>query len=228
MLDYLKSLKRNDLIKLYANFGTNSEIKKNPIRNKNDIIVNALVEEQVLTKDVAIDFLLKKDNKEIVQAENTAKVISNPVSEVVTVQSKSESPDVIISKQITSQEQQLRELATKMKQEAMETLVVTITPTSESYLKDKKNGETIFFSNQFFSLAKLVPFNVKCELPRCIVEIAMEAVTPVYTSFDDIDTRKRTGRLGVYQLTPKYNVIIHGTAEEIKISEDNKRKLGLK
>ena len=56
----------------------------------------------------------------------------------------------------------------------------------------------------------------------------MEAVTPVYTSFDDIDTRKRTGRLGVYQLTPKYNVIIHGTAEEIKISEDNKRKLGLK
>ena len=132
MLDYLKSLKRNDLIKLYANFGTNSEIKKNPIRNKNDIIVNALVEEQVLTKDVAIDFLLKKDNKEIVQAENTAKVISNPISEVVTVQSKSESPDVIISKQITSQEQQLRELATKMKQEAMETLVVTITPTSES------------------------------------------------------------------------------------------------
>jgi len=229
MLDYLKSLKRNDLIKLYANFGTNPEIKKSLMKNKNEALVNSLVDEQVLTIETAKSFLVKDNTKAVEEAKKTADVISNPPVEIESIQSnQEETKDIIIAKRVSNQAQEVRDLANKLKEEAMETLVVKISPISDNDIRTKgKNSEVIMFANQYFSLAKAVPFNVKCELPRCIVKIAQEAVSPVYIPFEDMDTRKKTGRMGVYQLAPKYNVVVYGKANEIIESEKNKKRLGI-
>lgn len=233
MKSYLQSLKRNELVKLYANFGANQSIRSNIIKHKNNQLIEALVEEQVLTIDTAQACLNKETTNEVVQAKKTAEVIANPSEEIESIetfkQDKIESTDdMIISKKIANQNQNLRELAAKMKEEALETIVVKISPINDTDIRAKgKNSEVIMVANQFFSVAKAVPFNVKCELPKCIVKVAQEAVAPVYTPFDDMDVRKKTGRLGIYSLAPKYNVIVYGKTDEVIESETNKKRLGL-
>ena len=233
MKSYLQTLKRNDLIKLYANFGIDAELRKSPLKLNNIVLIDLLESENILTKDIAIEFLQGSAKDEVLAAKKLSLEIANSLPsneetfETLVVDGK-EAKEVMISKRIANQAQEVQALATKMREEAMETLVVKISPISDNDIRTRgKNSEIIMFANQYFSLAKAVPFNVKCELPRCIVKLAQEAVAPVYIPFEDAETRKKTGRMGIYQLAPKYNVIVYGKADEVIESEENKKRLGI-
>lgn len=222
MKEYLDTLKRQQLIKLYSAFGID-KIKCMSLNNNE--LKKRLLDEQILTKDTAESFLnkgiTKQDltaTKEVVQAikENTQQELE--VTDDATV---------IISKVTAKEQADTKSLSLRMRKKAMEPLVVTIQSLSTRDIEAGKKSDTIYFANEYFSVAKVVPFGVKCELPRCIVEIAKEALAPVYTAFESFADQRKAGVKGVYRMQPKYSVIIHGKSEELKKSKELEKELGL-
>ena len=228
MKEYLDSLKRNQLVKLYTKFGLDKEAKSNILRSKNDDIKQLILKESVLTKDVANSFLLGETNTDVT---NTTEVVKNiqefNEQDEYEITEEDNNPSILVSKAVTKSKQNLKELAEKMKRQAMVMLVATIQTRYDRDIEAGKKCETIYFSNQYFSVAKVVPFGVKCALPRCIVEIAQEAKAPVYHAFKTFEEERRAGRKGNYVLEPKYTVLVHGTLDEYMASEDKKRELGM-
>ena len=229
MKEYLDSLKRNDLVKLYTKFGTDQSFKSNILKQKNAKLKELLLEELVVTKDVAESFLGNKANNG--KVENVVKLARN-IQELneqphIEITQEDNNPAILVSKAVTKGKQHLKELAEKMKKEAMTMLVATIQTQYDRDIEAGKKCETLYFSNQYFSVAKVVPFGVKCALPRCIVEIAQEAKAPVYHQYKTFEEQRSAGRMANYVLQPKYSVLVHGTLEEYEASEEKKRELGL-
>lgn len=228
MKEYLDSLKRQQLIKIYTKFGLDSETKTNILKTKNDILKQLILDEELVTKDIAEEFLLNKNSDSVKEldalVDGVKEYNSKPTIEVL---DEDKNPAIIVAKAVTKSRQHLQELATEMKKEAMKLLVATIQTRYARDVEAGKKCETIYFANQYFSVAKVVPFGVKCALPKCIVQIAQEAKAPVYREFDSFEQKRKAGRMGNYVLEPKYDVMIHGTLEEYEASEDKKRELGL-
>lgn len=224
MENYLNTLKRNQLIKLYIKFGADQDIKSKIVKLKNDELKSRLLSEEILTKDIADGYLNHELDKETIQEVSDVGIAVHE-EEAQVLQEKDTT--IIMNKAQVKATKDLQELARKQQERAMEMLVVTIQNLSKNDLEAKKKSDTLYFSNQYFSMAKVVPFGVKCELPRCIVELAIEAKCPEYTPFETFEDAKKAGRLGVLRLVPKYSVVVHGTTEEMKRSEENKRRLGL-
>lgn len=228
MKEYLDSLKRQQLIKIYTKFGLDSETKTNILKTKNDILKQLILDEELVTKDIAEEFLLNKNSDSVKEldalVDGVKEYNSKPTIEVL---DEDKNPAIIVAKAVTKSRQHLQELATEMKKEAMKMLVATIQTRYARDVEAGKKCETIYFANQYFSVAKVVPFGVKCALPKCIVQIAQEAKAPVYREFDSFEQKRKAGRMGNYVLEPKYDVMIHGTLEEYEASEDKKKELGL-
>lgn len=228
MKEYLDSLKRQQLIKIYTKFGLDSETKTNILKTKNDILKQLILDEELVTKDIAEEFLLNKNSDSVKEldalVDGVKEYNSKPTIEVL---DEDKNPAIIVAKAVTKSRQHLQELATEMKKEAMKMLIATIQTRYARDVEAGKKCETIYFANQYFSVAKVVPFGVKCALPKCIVQIAQEAKAPVYREFDSFEQKRKAGRMGNYVLEPKYDVMIHGTLEEYEASEDKKRELGL-
>lgn len=221
MKEYLNSLKRQQLIKLYNNFGAE---KVNCMLLKNDELKQRLLDEKILTKDTAEEFLLKGiSQSKLNETKQVVTAIKEPSPELEIT----DDATVIISNKQAVTEATVKELAVKMKKQAMEMLVVTIQSLSNRDIEAGKKSDTIYFANEYFSVAKVVPFGVRCELPRCIVEIAKEALAPVYTQFESFAEQRKAGVKGVYRMQPKYSVIIHGKAKDLKKSAELEKELGM-
>lgn len=228
MKEYLDSLKRQQLIKIYTKFGLDNEVKSNILKAKNDTLKELILNEELVTKDIAEEFLLDKNSEVIKEFDELVNGVREHNSQPeIEVSGEDNNPTIVIAKAVTKSKQDLKELATKMKKEAMQLIVATI---QTKYARDVEAGkkcETIYFANQYFSVAKVVPFGVKCALPRCIVEVASEAKAPIYYQFNSFEQQRKAGRMGNYVLEPKYDVMIHGTLEEYEASEQKKKELGL-
>lgn len=118
------------------------------------------------------------------------------------------------SKQILSNDDYKKFVAAQRKA-AMETVIVTITPNHPRDIEMGKTAETFFIDNQHFQVAKVVPFNVPCEVPKCIAENIKEALAPVYYQYSNEDARILK-KLGEYRMIPKYNVRVQEKSEYIK------------
>lgn len=228
MKEYLDSLKRQQLIKIYTKFGLNSTIKSNILKTKNDVLKELIIKEELVSKDTAQEFLNEINTPKVQQLnELVAGVKEYNEQPEVEISNEDNNPSILVAKAVTASRQHLKELADKMKKQAMTMLVATIQTRYSRDIEAGKKCETIYFSNQYFSVAKVVPFGVKCALPRCIVEIAQEAKAPVYHEYQSFEEQRKAGRMGNYLLEPKYNVIVHGTLEEYEASEEKKKELGL-
>lgn len=227
MKEYLDSLKRQQLIKLYTKFGLNQDIKTNILRTKNDVLKELIIKEELLDINTAEEFLLERvtdKTKELDEVVNNIKQSNEQPQIKVT---EGENPSIVVAKAVTKSKQHLRDIAAEMKKKAMTMLVATIQTRYARDVEAGKKCETIYFANQYFSVAKVVPFGVKCALPRCIIEVAQEAKAPVYHQYESFEQQRKAGRLGNYVLEPKYDVMVHGTLEEYEASEEKKRELGL-
>lgn len=109
----------------------------------------------------------------------------------------------------------LRQLVAEMRKKAMETVIVTYSPNNTRDIESGKSAETFFVENRYFQVAKVVPFNVPCEVPRCIAQNILEALAPVYFRYDE-DVARRSKKLGEYRMVPKYNVRIQEKTDFIK------------
>lgn len=118
------------------------------------------------------------------------------------------------SKQILNNDDYKKFVAAQRKA-AMETVIVTITPNHPRDIEMGKTAETFFIDNQHFQVAKVVPFNVPCEVPKCIAENIKEALAPVYYQYSNEDARILK-KLGEYRMIPKYNVRVQEKSEYIK------------
>lgn len=228
MKEYLDSLKRQQLIKLYTKFGLNQDIKTNILKTKNDVLKELIIKEELVDIETAEEFLLEKVTDKTKELDKVVTNIkqSNEQPEIE-ISNEDNNPSIVVAKAVTKSKQHLQEIASEMKKKAMTMLVATIQTRYARDVEAGKKCETLYFANQYFSVAKVVPFGVKCALPRCIVEIAQEARAPVYHQYETFEQQRKAGRMGNYVLEPKYDVMVHGTLEEYEASEAKKKELGL-
>lgn len=109
----------------------------------------------------------------------------------------------------------LRALVAEMRKKALETVIVTYSPNNTRDIEAGKTAETFFVENRYFQVAKVVPFNVPCEVPRCIAQNIQEALAPVYLRYEE-DVARRAKKLGEYRMVPKYNVRVQEKHEFVK------------
>lgn len=122
--------------------------------------------------------------------------------------------NVKASKQILTNDD-YKKFVTEQRKKAMETVIVTINPANPRDIEMGKTAETFFIDNQHFQVAKVVPFNVPCEVPKCIADNIKEALAPVYFMYNNEDALKLK-KLGEYRMVPKYNVRIQEKSDFIK------------
>lgn len=228
MKSYLDTLKRNELIKLYNRFGLDNSLKSKLLTFKNTALKELILKENVLDIETAKSALLKTNDSKTKETEHVVKGIQEYNNQPV-VENLPETKDPIIIKNTAqvSEANKVRELADKLMKRALEPLIVTIQTVHDRDIEAKKKSDTIFFSNQYFSVAKVVPFGIKCELPRCIVEIAKEALAPTYIKYESFEEQRKAGTLGNYVMRPKYSVVIHGRKEDLIKSAQLEAELGI-
>lgn len=122
--------------------------------------------------------------------------------------------NVKASKQILTNDD-YKKFVTEQRKKAMETVIVTINPANPRDIEIGKTAETFFVDNQHFQVAKVVPFNVPCEVPKCIADNIKEALAPIYFMYSNEDALKLK-KLGEYRMVPKYNVRIQEKSDFIK------------
>lgn len=227
MKEYLDTLKRQQLIKIYTKFGLDDGVKTNILKAKNNDLKELIINEELVTKDIAEDYLLNKNSESVKELDALVNGVKEFKEEPKVELSDDNNPSILISKAININNQHLRDLANEAKKDAMKLYVATIQTRYARDIEAKKKCETIYFANQYFQIAKVVPFGVKCVLPKCIIEIAQEAKAPVYHQYETFEEQRKAGRMGNYVLEPKYDVMVFGTAEEYEASEARKKEMGL-
>lgn len=118
------------------------------------------------------------------------------------------------SNQVLTNDDYKRFVAAQRKK-AMDTVIITITPNHPRDIEMGKTAETFFIDNQHFQVAKVVPFNVPCEVPKCVADNILEAMAPVYYKYSNEDSIILK-KLGEYRMIPKYNVRIQDKSDFIK------------
>lgn len=202
---YVDELTRGQLVQL-GNF-----IKKgNP--SYEDVVVVKLnnndLKQFIYDSNTSLD-----DIKDFFSYIDSEKEKANKEKEIK-VEKEVEQENIKASNQILTNDDYKKFVAAQRKK-AMETVIVTINPANPRDIEMGKTAETFFIDNQHFQVAKVVPFNVPCEVPRCIADNIKEALAPIYFQYSNEDALQ-IKRLGEYRMVPKYNVRIQEKSDFIK------------
>lgn len=179
------------------------------------IIAPLLPEEEVKTLDT-----WSKDN--ILSRLNEMNLSDEQIEELLTSNQKfkSKENDNDKSEQQTTQttliveqargksEIELKKKILQMKKEALETIVVTITPLDERDITTGKDCEIFSIENSFMSIGKIVPFNIPVELPKCLVQSIREIMIMKVVPLNDEQQRIQK-RYSTVIRVPRYNVALH-------------------
>ena len=95
-----------------------------------------------------------------------------------------------------------REMVQAAKKAAMETRIVTITSTDKRD-NDVMTSEYVAVENQYFSIAKYVPFDIAVELEVCLINVLKEVYITLHK--DEIIDGRRTGNK-VPMSVKKFNI----------------------
>lgn len=188
MTDFLNSLDRKSLMKIYKEFGNKD--KGNYATQSKETLVKWLSTENKISQDDISLFL------------NGLEITSTQSTEVIDPKKVKQSYD-------NADKNALLHFQNEMKRKAMETVVISVIPQDKRTIEIGKQAESFCFANQFFECSRVVPFNTPVEVPRCIADVIREAVAPQYKSFENskgVKSQEFTLYAG-YPLMPKYNVV---------------------
>ena len=198
MLEKLTQLPRHKLIELYKYLG----VDKFSISMKNQNLIDGITKNEYATEEIVDSFI--NGNMEVFKTPEFAEIIKK--TNILREQVEAEHKEALQKADSTNK---LLELKLQSKKEAMETVIVKVSSNNIQDINLGKKAETISFSNEFMSVAKVVPFDIPCEVPKCIAYILKEARMPQYVPTSD----PRTGKVGDYRLVPKYNVDVYSVDE---------------
>lgn len=205
-MTYIESLKINQLRKLYSVFGLNPQISKRLVSVTQKDLLLILKQESMITDSQAKEYLENKtfggidDVLEMVKNSRTSAEVSSQLDTPIV---KTETKTLKVEDANTVAQHNLA-----MKKKALETVIAEIISLDPKDNQLNKQCETFFVENQVFSVIKVVPFGVPCELPQCIVENIKEARFPVYREYSEAE-QKMEKALGTYLLQPKYSVTVY-------------------
>lgn len=201
MTEFLNTLDKLTLTKLYKEFGNKENERKKYATNKASTLAEWLVEEGNVTLEDIKSFL---DN----QSKESPEVVSAPAN---SIQAMLESGDIdtnkIKQKQSNSDKNAVLAFKKKMELKAMEKVVITITPAHATTLDNEKQCETFMFANQFFSCGRVVPYNVPVEVPRCILNVIKEQQVPVYFDVSKQPQSSSIKMMTKVAMQPRFNVV---------------------
>lgn len=206
MTEYLDKLNRATLLKLYTQLGAKD--KGNHATQTKAVLVEWLIEEGV-TKEQCEEVLASVTTEEKVETKSETTSNSSVVVNLNEID-----PNKLKSAYANNDRNELLRFQNETKKKALEKVVITVTPRSQRDVEAGKTAESFFFSNQFFSVGRVVPFNVPCEVPTCIANVIKESVAPTYTEIPQNPNRIK-GDIYIhatYRMTPKYNVVFHDKA----------------
>ena len=101
-----------------------------------------------------------------------------------------------------SDEVKQRKSIAAAKAAAMETKIVTVT-SNDKRDNDVVQSEYVSMENQYFSIAKYVPFNIPIELEVCLIEVLKETFITLH--MDEMVDGRRTGNK-VPRSVKKFNI----------------------
>lgn len=201
MTEYLEQLNRANLMKLYTQLGAKD--KGNHATQTKAVLIEWLVSEGV-TKEQCEEVLSEvTETKQEKVSQSSVVVNLNEID-----------PNKLKSAYANNDRNELLRFQNETKKKALEKVVITVTPRSQRDIEAGKTAESFFFSNQFFSVGRVVPFNIPCEVPTCIANVIKESVAPTYTEIPQNPNRIK-GDIYIhatYRMTPKYNVVFHDKA----------------
>lgn len=201
MTEYLEQLNRANLMKLYTQLGAKD--KGNHATQTKAVLIEWLVSEGV-TKEQCEEVLSEvAETKQEKVSQSSVVVNLNEID-----------PNKLKSAYANNDRNELLRFQNETKKKALEKVVITVTPRSQRDIEAGKTAESFFFSNQFFSVGRVVPFNIPCEVPTCIANVIKESVAPTYTEIPQNPNRIK-GDIYIhatYRMTPKYNVVFHDKA----------------
>ena len=203
MTEYLDKLNRATLMKLYTQLGAKD--KGNHATQTKATLIEWLVQEGV-TQEQCEAVLGNTETEEVETKQEPTTKVTVDITEI--------DPNKLKAAYTNNDRNALLRFQNEAKKKAMETVIITVTPRSQRDQEVGKTAESFFFSNQFFSVGRVVPFNVPCEVPSCVASVIKESVAPVYTELPNNPNRAK-GDIYVnatYVMMPKYNVVYHDKA----------------
>lgn len=205
MTEYLDKLNRATLMKLYTQLGAKD--KGNHATQTKATLIEWLVQEGVTQEQCeAVLGNTETETKEVESKQESNTKVTVDITEI--------DPDKLKTAYANNDRNALLKFQNEAKKKAMETVIITVTPRSQRDQEVGKTAESFFFSNQFFSVGRVVPFNVPCEVPSCVANVIKESIAPVYTELPNNPNRAK-GDIYVnatYRMMPKYNVVFHDKA----------------
>lgn len=196
ILETLGNQDKNTLKKVYLSLDPNVKAKEISLL-KEDKLIQRIIDLEL--DESEIENALKAINPDYDKPKDEVNV-DNKVVDIVSSRD-------LYSKAVSNQKEQLRRLADEMKRKALETVIVTLSPADNKNKVEGKDGEAVSIVNEYFSVAKIVPYNVPCEVPRCIAEYLKTAKRNVIKELTP-DEARRTNKLSIRGIAPKYNVTI--------------------
>lgn len=95
----------------------------------------------------------------------------------------------------------------EMRKRALEPVVVTITCLDEKDISMNKECEMFSVENAYFSVGKIIPFNIPVEIPRALVDMIKEIKMSKVITLSEAQQRIQK-RLSIVTRVPRYNVAI--------------------
>lgn len=141
--------------------------------------------------------------------ETESKDIGTSLTEVKKLQSKSHNNEQL----------NLRRLIKDAKEKAFQTVIVTVTPADPRDIETKKECEAFSIENQYFKVSRVVPFNIPCEVEKCIAQLIKDTkyVKNIVNTPSQV---KETLMYSRQVMVPKYNITIN----DVNTFIDSKRR----
>lgn len=170
-----------------------SEEEKKDVSSMNKLTLMTKIKTMSLSEE-QLEELISKHIPTQEAKEETKK--DEPEEKVITVQQAPNKSEKILQNQIL-----------EMRKKALETVIATITCLDAKDISMNKECETFTVENAYFSIGKVIPFNVPVEIPRCLAESIKEIKTHKVITLSEENQRIQK-RLSNVIRVPRYNVVI--------------------
>lgn len=198
MKNTLQSMRRQDLMKLYSALRTEEKFNA---KWTTEELIDKILEN---ASEDHIEYLLNVNK--------TLDLINDNQLEIV---QRQKSYDELKNEARTKAKRELMELAANEKRKAMELVMVNIVPNDPRDQHEEINCVTISVCNAMgVDVTRVIPFNIWCEVERCIAKQARDLKYYKYFSYHPNKANKN--ELGHTLLVNKYNVIIKEKKEYFK------------
>lgn len=202
MKDFLESLKRPALLKVYKEFGEKFD---GWYKAKTPELIQKLVDSGISQERV--ELFVETDNA----AEAERKEIETK-NAAIDEYAKSKG---LVNKNKEVTQQNVHQLAKEMEKNARRMVIVKYSPNNPTDKQmDEKTAETFMVENMYFTVSRIVPFNVPCEVEYCIAQAIKDAMYPAIEQYDMSRAKTYNGTAGTVRalsgirMLPKYNVEI--------------------